>query len=373
MPRPAGGGSRARHRSRARPATPPSASGQRSRRRAGRGGGRGGDRLRGRRRDPAARRHQRLELGHQLLGALPAIGRALLQASHHQRGQRRRHGPVRRDRLGGGGHVGGEHLLRARPGERRPARQQLVRHHAEGVEVGPVIHVRVGHRLFRRHVGRRAQRDAHGRERLAPGGLAQRLGHAEIHHQRVPAAEHHVLGLEIAVDHAVAVGFGERVGDVAEDAHRVADRQLALLRQLVAEGGAVHVRHDVVEQPVGRARVVQRQDMGVLQGRRHLDLAEEALLAERGGELLPQHLERDLAVVLQVVGEIHGRHAAGAELALEAVAAGEGGAEAVGHDHAGARVWVIAGLWRERRTCGGWKEGNAGVRDRQRARLLKAA
>jgi hypothetical protein len=37
-----------------------------------------------------------------------------------------------------------------------------------------------------------------------------------------------------------------------------------------------------------------------------------------------QHLEGDGPVVLQVVGEIHRRHAPAAELALEAVAVGEG-------------------------------------------------
>ena len=36
-----------------------------------------------------------------------------------------------------------------------------------------------------------------------------------------------------------------------------------------------------------------------------------------------QHLERDFAIVLQVVREVHGRHAAVPELALDAVAVGE--------------------------------------------------
>ena len=66
-----------------------------------------------------------------------------------------------------------------------------------------------------------------------------------------------------------------------------------------------------------------------------LDLAEEPLGADDGGELRPKHLDGDLAVVLEVVGEVHGGHAAGAELALDPVAVGHGEGEpvdGVGHD-----------------------------------------
>ena len=56
--------------------------------------------------------------------------------------------------------------------------------------------------------------------------------------------------------------------------------------------------------------------------------------AEDGGELRPEDLDGDLAVVLQVVREIDSGHATRAELALDAVAVGKDGAEAaerVGH------------------------------------------
>ena len=54
-----------------------------------------------------------------------------------------------------------------------------------------------------------------------------------------------------------------------------------------------------------------------------LDLAQEPLGADDGGQLGPQHLERHLAVVLQVLGQVHRGHAARAELPLDAVAVGE--------------------------------------------------
>ena len=50
------------------------------------------------------------------------------------------------------------------------------------------------------------------------------------------------------------------------------------------------------------------------------DLALEAVGAEGGGELGVQHLQRDRAVVPEVVGQVDGRHAAAAELALDRVA-----------------------------------------------------
>ncbi len=63
----------------------------------------------------------------------------------------------------------------------------------------------------------------------------------------------------------------------------------------------------------------------MLQVGRGLDLGQEPLGADRGGEFGAQHLERDVAVVLEVVGEVDGGHAALPELALDAVAVGEGG------------------------------------------------
>ena len=81
-----------------------------------------------------------------------------------------------------------------------------------------------------------------------------------------------------------------------------------------------------------------REDVGVLEPGGELDLALEALGAERGGQLGVEHLERDRPLVLEVAGEIDGGHAPAAELALERVAVPQAFAQQrrVGH---GAR-WV---------------------------------
>jgi len=60
----------------------------------------------------------------------------------------------------------------------------------------------------------------------------------------------------------------------------------------------------------------------------------EPLGAEDGGELGPEDLDGDLAVVLEVLGQVDRGHAAAANLALDRVVVGEGGPqppEEIGH------------------------------------------
>ena len=61
--------------------------------------------------------------------------------------------------------------------------------------------------------------------------------------------------------------------------------------------------------------------------RGELDLAEESVAAERFREFRLEHLERDVAAVPHVEREVYGRHAADAKLALDKVAAREGGVQ----------------------------------------------
>jgi len=60
-----------------------------------------------------------------------------------------------------------------------------------------------------------------------------------------------------------------------------------------------------------------------------LDLAEEPLRADRRRHLGVEHLEGDRAVVLEILGQEHGRHATPAQLALNPVAGGDGGGQAL--------------------------------------------
>ena len=73
----------------------------------------------------------------------------------------------------------------------------------------------------------------------------------------------------------------------------------------------------------------------MLQVGRDAYLGQEPLDAEDGAEFRIEHLDGDGAVVAEVVGEVVGGHAAGADLAVDAVAVGECRGQAVlGFTHA---------------------------------------
>ena len=146
---------------------------------------------------------------------------------------------------------------------------------------------------------------------------------SEIGEERVVVREENVLGLHIAVHVSVAVRVVESSADFVDDAQRLVDRKLVLPVQPVAQGAAGDIRRHVVEGAVRFTRVDERNDvrMGQLGG--DADLAKEALGAYRSGEFMLQDLDRNLALVLPLLGQVHGRHTTLAEYALDRVAIGE--------------------------------------------------
>ena len=61
------------------------------------------------------------------------------------------------------------------------------------------------------------------------------------------------------------------------------------------------------------------------EARRDLDLAEEALGTEGGGQLATEHFDRDGAAMFQVLGQIDRRHAPVAKLPVDPVTIGQSG------------------------------------------------
>jgi hypothetical protein len=104
------------------------------------------------------------------------------------------------------------------------------------------------------------------------------------------------------MDRAVAVRVTQRRGDFAGDPQGVVERELALPVQPGAQRLALDVGHDVEQEPVRLARVVERQDVGMIEMGRELDLTEKALGPQRSGDLGIEDLDRDRAAVAQVLG-----------------------------------------------------------------------
>ena len=144
-----------------------------------------------------------------------------------------------------------------------------------------------------------------------------------------------VLRLDVAMHDAAAMGVVERTRHLGGNADRIRNRELLVPRQPVAEGLALDVGHDVEQQSgvvrregvgsrhAGHAAVEQGQDVRVLEVGGGLDLGQEALGADDGGEFGAEDLDGDGAIVLEVVGQVDRGHAALAELALDAVAVGQ--------------------------------------------------
>ena len=228
-----------------------------------------------------------------------------------------------------------EDRLRRRPRERRLPGKHLVSHHPNGVQVGARIYRGHPRGLLRGHVVRGADREAERRERAAGGAAAGRggaggFGHAEVHHQSVPPAEHDVLGLDVAVHDPEAVRVSQRIQHLLEDPGRVAGRQPALAGQALPQALPLHVGHDVVEHAWAHvilardlARIDERQDVRVLEVRGDADLTQEPVGAECAGHFGMEHFDGDGPIVLEVVRQKHRRHPATSHFPLDDVDAGE--------------------------------------------------
>ena len=222
--------------------------------------------------------------------------------------------------------------LCGRAGEWRIAGEHLVQHAAQRVDIASGGDLPLAHRLFRAHVVGRAE----GHASLGhPGaGGAHRQRNAEVGHEGRAVVQQDVLGLDVPVDDAMAVGVVERRRRLGRDPQGVGHRELLLATDPVADRLPLYERHDIVEETVGVPRVDQAEDVGVLQVGRRLDLGQEPLRADDGAKFRAQHLHRYSAVMLEVLGEIDRGHAPLAQLPLDAVAVGEGSGQSfdlVGH------------------------------------------
>ena len=141
--------------------------------------------------------------------------------------------PALADGLGCVTQNGRDKLCGGATGEWLVAGGHLVEHNAEGEDVGAVVEQAAGD-LFRRHVGRSAHDRAFlGVAQCSARGvvgtcLADILGEAEVEYfDAAFVGDHHVGGLEVAMDNALVVSSGERIGECAGNLENLLHRQAA--------------------------------------------------------------------------------------------------------------------------------------------------
>ena len=179
--------------------------------------------------------------------------------------------------------------------------------------------------LFRRHVregarsgtGRRDQR--HGRAAVIGPGLLRQSEVEHFDHVAV-GLEHDVLRLDVAMHDGPRVGLCQRIGDLLGDRH-----QLALGQRALAQALRQRVAFDVLHREERPAAVfadfVDRAHVRVIERGRGLRFANQArvagLVTVGSGDDLDCHepLQR------RILREVHLAHAAGAELAQNAIPA----------------------------------------------------
>jgi hypothetical protein len=182
------------------------------------------------------------------LGAGEPVGRQLLERGHHRRlDVGRNRVPLRVQRARRFGHDPRHHRLRGGAGEGRLAGEHLVQHGAERVDVRARRDLPLAHRLLGTHVVRRPEtHPGLGHPRAAR--LARGEGNPEIRHERLPIVQQDVLGLDVPVHHVVPVRVVECPGHLLGDSKRVGHRELFLAGEPVAEGLALDVGHDVIQE-----------------------------------------------------------------------------------------------------------------------------
>jgi hypothetical protein len=188
---------------------------------------------------------------------------------------------------------------------------------AAGVELPPLG-------LLRAHVLGGAAHQAGLGEARCPGARLLDLGDAEVEHLdevRLVAAplDHHVLGLQVAVDDPAGVCLAQGREDLGADPDDAGLRQRELLGDDAGEVPAGQVLHGHEQRPVlGLAEVEHGDGVGVVEAGGGLGLAVEPLRHLRVvGEAAVQHLQDHRPVQGEVAGLVDLAHATLADERLD--------------------------------------------------------
>ena len=140
----------------------------------------------------------------------------------------------------------------------QPPGEHLIEHHTGGVNIRP----RIGP-LTSGLLGRDVVDAAQG---LLGQGLAGagKAGDAEIGHLHAAVPEHHnVLGLDVPVNDAPAVGVAEAAHDLGDKVEGLAPVHLAAALHVLLEGNALNELHDDVLRIITAGHIVHGYDIGM--------------------------------------------------------------------------------------------------------------
>jgi hypothetical protein len=193
--------------------------------------------------------------------------------------------------------------------------EQLVTDDADGEDVGAGVDG-MAQQLFRRHVPRRADDRRHaGRQTVDD------LGDAEIEDLEPPrAVDQQIARLDVAMDHVHLVRRGSPGAHLLEPADLLGDGHRSPALDDFGQRVALEVLHDDVRLGGDLAEVVDRDDVGVVEGGGGTRFAREALRGIGDVEVAEEDLDGHHAPEHGIVGHVHDAHAPARELALNFVA-----------------------------------------------------
>ncbi len=141
-------------------------------------------------------------------------------------------------------------------------------------------------------------------------GRSTDFGQAKISQQSPPAIYENITRFDIAVNDIPLVSVVERVGDL-DDVIDQALKRSAFLYQVPQRPGVFYVAHNQIAIAVMHAKVVNFQDVGVMQTRSGVRLSLEALGKTRfQGQLGGQDFYGYIAVQARLVSLKNPSHAA---------------------------------------------------------------
>ena len=162
--------------------------------------------------------------------------------------------------------------------------------------------------------------------------LINRTRQSKVAHLHFTAWPHEAVGwLDVTVQNAVPLRGLEAVDDLQRVADRLVDWERPHARHLFFERAAIHEFHRDDWEPVDLFRAVHVDRVRMVDRRRRAAFAQEAFAIFRATDPRCEHLHRDLAPIVQLLGGIHRPHAAPSQQAFDAVTAEDGAGRKVCH------------------------------------------